>query len=162
MARVLNGMEVDRQYNWITQGRKMYLRVFGSVDSEEFELNYETVFELFHPSRSKDFKDYRMREFVFDKEVFEDRQELDPGEVLLSLEFISEVLIDYKNYVEALPLLTLMNYIATDVVKSEPFMIKARVLKGVALAKLGYIQESLNIFFLIIHNKDKITSSKIN
>jgi hypothetical protein len=60
---------------------------------------------------------------------------------------ICEMLIDYEMYERVLPWATLMNYVATDVVKTPPYMIKARVLKGIALWNLGYISESINCFY---------------
>ena len=50
----------------------------------------------------------------------------------------------------------MMNYVATDVVKTVPYMIKAKILKGIALCNLGYISQSITLFHQIIEDKDKV------
>ena len=88
--------------------------------------------------------------------VFEDEESIKIIELITALEIISEILIDYELYERTLPLLWLMDYISTDILKSASYMIKARSLKSIALSRLGYIHESLQLYFSIIHNKDKI------
>ena len=68
------------------------------------------------------------------------------------------MLIDYEMYERVLPLATLMNYTATDIVKSTSYIIKARVLKGIALSCLGYFSYALNWFYQITENKERISS----
>jgi hypothetical protein len=111
---------------------------------------------LFHPHEKIDFVDYRMREFLPDISLLSDRNTLQPMDLLNGLEMMSEMLIDYEMYERVLPLATLMNYVATDLVKTTPYMIKARVLKGIACCHLGYISQALSCFHQIIDNKDKI------
>ena len=79
-----------------------------------------------------------MKEFLPDIFLLSDKQALQPVDLLSGLDIISEILIDYEMYERVLPLATLMNYTATDIVKSTPYMIKAGVLKGIALSCLGY------------------------
>ena len=85
---------------------------------------------------------------------------MSPIELVSGLEWISQILLDYEDYVHTFPLLSLMDYISTDIIKSTPFMMKARVLKSISLAKLGYIGESIDIFFKLLLNKDKVLNCK--
>jgi hypothetical protein len=43
---------------------------------------------------------------------------------------------------KALPLASLMEYIASEVTKSKVLTIKARILKAIALVEIGYINEA--------------------
>lgn len=52
------------------------------------------------------------------------------------------MLIDYEMYERALPLLTIMEYVAADEVHSAVLVAKARTLKALALGELGYINEA--------------------
>lgn len=99
---------------------------------------------LFHPHEKIEFIEYRMKEFLPEITLLMDRQVLQPMDLLNGLEMMSEMLIDYEMYERVLPLATLMNYVATDLVKTVPYMVKARVLKGIALCHLGYISQALN------------------
>ena len=119
-------------------------------------------FSMPHPQELIHFKNYRMKEFLPNIEVFEDQEAIRIFELIWGLEIISEILIDYEMYEKVLPLLCLMNYISTDIIKSVPYLIKARLLKSIALWKLGYIHESLQLYFSIIKNKDKVINSKLS
>jgi len=111
---------------------------------------------MFHPHEKHDFVNYRMKEFLPDITLLTEKQMIKPVDLLSGLDIMSEMLIDYQLYSRVLPLATLMNYVATDLVKTISFSIKARVLKGIALCHLGYISESVNLFYQIVENKDKI------
>ena len=113
---------------------------------------------MFHPQEKIDNCEYRMKEFLPDIGLLSDKQTLQLVDLLSGLDIISEMLINYKMYERVLPLAILMNYTATDIVKSTPYMIKARVLKGVVLSCLGYLSQALNWFYQISENKDKISS----
>lgn len=88
---------------------------------------------MFHPQENIEFSEYRMKKLLPDVDLLSDPQPLQPIDLLNGLEIIQEMLIDYEMYEKVLPLATLMNYVATDLVKSTPYMVKARVLKGIAL-----------------------------
>ena len=92
-----------------------------------------------------------MLEFLPDVDIFDDKEALSPIELLNALESTSDYLIDFENYVKALPLLTLMEYISIDIVRSDSHMIKSRILKSIALSNLGYFNESLQLILKIIH-----------
>ena len=101
-----------------------------------------------------------MKEFLPNQEIFGDKNAFSIIELLSGLETVSEILNDTEDYIKSLPLLSLIEHISVDIVKSHFFMVKARVLKCIALASLGYIHESIQYFLLIIHNKDKIVNGK--
>lgn len=111
---------------------------------------------MFHPHEKFDFIDYRMKEFLPDSDLLSDKQVILPIDLLSGLDMICEMLLDYGFYERVLPCATLMNYVATDVVKTIPYMIKAKILKGIALCNLGYISQSLTCFYQIIENKDQV------
>ena len=99
---------------------------------------------IFHQQDKIDYCEYRMKEFLPDIDLLADKQALQPFDLLNGLDIILEMLIDYEMYERVLPLATLMNNAATDIVKSTPNMIKARVFKGIALSCLGYHSQALN------------------
>jgi hypothetical protein len=113
---------------------------------------------MFHPHNKIDFIEYRMKEFLPDITLLSDRQVLLPMDLLSGLDMMAEMLIDYEMYERVLPIATLMNYVATDIVKTTPYMVKARILKGIAMCNLGYISQSINCFYQIVENKDKIVN----
>ena len=102
-----------------------------------------------HPQHYLHFALYRMREYLptsafscREGELFADPNELSPPVLLAALETISEMLVDYQLYEKALPLLSIMEYVALDEVHSPALAAKARALKVVALAELGFINEA--------------------
>jgi hypothetical protein len=111
---------------------------------------------MFHPNSDIQHLEYRMKEFLPNISLMTDRQVMQPIDLLSGLDMMSEMLIDYELYEKVLPCATLMNYVASDIAKTPSYVVKARVLKGVALCNLGYIAESINCFYQIIDNKDKI------
>jgi hypothetical protein len=111
---------------------------------------------MFHPNSDIQHLEYRMKEFLPNIALMTDRQVMQPIDLLSGLDMMSEMLIDYELYEKVLPCATLMNYVASDIAKTPSYVVKARVLKGIALCNLGYIAESINCFYQIIDNKDKI------
>ena len=124
------------------------------MGSELFHAPFKV--SMFHPHNKIDFADYRMKEFLPDSDLIGDKQVLLPSDLLSGLEIMCEMLLDYGLYERILPCTTIMNYVATDIVKSMPYMVKAKALKGIALCNLGYISESLNLFHQIIDDKDQV------
>ena len=51
-------------------------------------------------------------------------------------------MIDADLFEKALPLASLMEYIANDISKSRVLTVKARLLKAIALIEIGYINEA--------------------
>ena len=79
----------------------------------------EMTFSIFkislpHPLIALRYADYRLREIMINENIFEDESVLDPSETMLSLEKISWMLMDFDLPIKAIPILTLMDYIATD------------------------------------------------
>ncbi|CAI2384889.1 unnamed protein product [Moneuplotes crassus] len=107
-----------------------------------------------HPQKLIDYRNYRMTEFIKKIEIIEDNQAFTYNELIFALEITCDVLIDHDAYTQVLPLLCLMEHISVDIIKSVPNMIKSRIMKSIALAELGYINESLQLVFKIIEEKD--------
>ena len=63
-------------------------------------------------------------------------------------------MIDSELFDKALPLLTLMEYLASDISKSKVLTIKARIMKAIALIEIGYINEAYQIYNKILSQKD--------
>lgn len=107
----------------------------------------EMIFSIFrislpHPLIAVEYGTYRLREISLNENLFRDPWTLDPTETLLSMERISWSLIDSDMSLKALPPLCLMDYIATDICHSAFYSIRAKILKSIALANIGCINES--------------------
>ena len=77
------------------------------------------VFSVFrvsitHPYILTKYGEYTLKQLVSDQNIFEDQFALSQSELMLSCKNISLILIDYGESIRALPLLTLMDYIATE------------------------------------------------
>jgi hypothetical protein len=55
---------------------------------------------------------------------------------------------------KALPLAALMEYLAADVTRSQILTVKARLMRSIALAEIGYINEALLTYRRILELKD--------
>jgi hypothetical protein len=80
----------------------------------------EMIFSIFrislpHPLIAVDYGTYRLREISLTQDLFKDPWTLDPIESLLSMERVAWNLIDSESSLKALPVLCLMDYIATDI-----------------------------------------------
>jgi len=71
--------------------------------------------------------------------LFENKEALNAGDLIFSLDQISTYLVDFEEYEKVLPVATLMEYLSGDVCFSHESLIKSRIYKGIALAELGYI-----------------------
>lgn len=74
--------------------------------------------------------------------------------MLHTLYVASQTQIDLENYAIVLPLASLMEYIAVNVVRSTVLTVKARITKAIALIELGYINEAYFIYKKILAQKD--------
>ena len=70
-----------------------------------------------HPFVSIQFGDYRVKELMDKDNIFSNKYALNPSELILSCNKIVFSLMDLEKYVMALPVLGLMEYLATDIVK---------------------------------------------
>ncbi len=71
---------------------------------------------------------YRMREYL-NEQLFNDKYMLTPSEMLHTIGVALQALIDSELYDKVLPLASLMEYIACDIVKSKVLTVKARIFK---------------------------------
>lgn len=151
---VIGGVVLAKLAKFIYNNNIHLQREAVLMGSELFNAPFKV--SMFHPHNKIDFADYRMKEFLPECDLIGEKQVLLPSDLLTGLEIICEMLLDYGLYERILPCATMMNYVATDIVKSIPYMIKAKALKGIALSNLGYISESLNLFHQIVGNKDQV------
>jgi hypothetical protein len=112
-----------------------------------------------HPRTAIQHSEYAFKEFfngttAGETYVFEDKQILQPNEVLNSVHYIAQTLIDMDKFDAAVPLCSLMEYIAGYVTKSKVLVTKARLTKAVALVETGYINEGYQLYRRIIEQKD--------
>ncbi|EAR94374.2 hypothetical protein TTHERM_00049190 (macronuclear) [Tetrahymena thermophila SB210] len=119
----------------------------------------EMVFSIFrislpHPLIAVEYGTYRLRELCLKENIFKDPWTLDPVETLLSMERLAWNLIDNEMSLKALPPLCLMDYIATDVCQSAFYSVRAKIMKSIALANIGYINESYFQLQKVIKEKD--------
>jgi hypothetical protein len=94
-----------------------------------------------HPQTPNEFSGYRIREFL-DDQLFVDKYVITPSELLHTLGSSIQSLIDSDLHDKALPLASLMEYIAFDTVKSKVLTVKARTLKALCLTEIGYLNEA--------------------
>jgi hypothetical protein len=66
----------------------------------------------------------------------------------------TQALIDADLFEKALPLSSLMEYIASDISKSKILIVKARLLKALALTEVGYINEAYQLYNRVLSLKD--------
>ena len=75
--------------------------------------------------------------------LFDNKDALNSGDLIFALESVSTYLIDFEEYEKVLPVATLMEYVSSDICYSHESLIKSRIFKGIALAELGYIDQSM-------------------
>lgn len=97
-----------------------------------------------------------MKEFLPNIEVFEDLQSVTVKEILYSLENTTEVLSDFDYDVECLPILAFLEYLASDVLKSQVNLTKTRIWNAIVLAKIGRVGLSVDLMFKILKWKDSV------
>jgi hypothetical protein len=73
---------------------------------------------------------------------------------LHTLGYACQQLIDSELYDKALPLASLMEYIAYDISRSKVLTIKARLLKAIALTEIGYLNEAYQLYNRTLSMKD--------
>ena len=64
---------------------------------------------------------------------------------MLNCEKLAWQLIDSDMSLKSLPLITLMDHIATDINKSDFYSVRAKIMKVIAMADCGQINESYNL-----------------
>ena len=94
-----------------------------------------------------------MREFL-SEQLFVDKYIISPSELLHTLGVAIQGLIDSDLHEKALPLASLMEYIACDITKSKVLTVKARLLKIIALIEIGYLNEAYQLYNRVLAQKD--------
>jgi len=107
-----------------------------------------------HNFISIEFGSYRVKELLDKEDIFSNKYVLNPAEVLVACSYHATYLIDIEKHVNALPFLGLMEYIATDIVMSAYYSVKAKILKSICLSALGYINESYMLLAKVLKEKD--------
>jgi len=74
---------------------------------------------------------------VQNEDIFADDSALSSIETMISCESIAWQLLDCDMTHRALPLLALMDYLATDVLLSNPFSMRAKLMSSIALSHIG-------------------------
>jgi len=67
---------------------------------------------------------------------------LDPSDTLLAMDRLAWMAMDSDLPLKALPMLALMDYLATDLTCSSFYSMRAKIMRSAALAACGFINES--------------------
>lgn len=86
--------------------------------------------------------------------IFTDKQILQPNELLHTLHVVSQTLLDMERFDQAVPLCSLMEYVAGYVTKSKVLVTKARLTKAMALVEAGYLNEAYQIYRRVFDLRD--------
>ena len=118
----------------------------------------ELIFSIFnlslpHPQTLTSFSSYRLKQVLKETDLFVNREELVASELLLSLETSVWLLIDYHYQVKTLPMLTLMDYIATDVLFTSVYSVRAKLIKSIALSGVSLCNDSLQLLITCLQEK---------
>ena len=107
-----------------------------------------------NPSIYVKFGTYRLNDINENIDMFNSKFNIKPGDLLVSLVELSQILISYNNYENCLPMLCLAEYLACDVCKNINYALFSRILKVVCLAELGYINEAFMNYYKIMRKYD--------
>ena len=97
---------------------------------------------------------YRLNDINENINIFDSKFNIKPGDLIVSLIELSQILISYNNYEECLPMLCLAEYLACDVCKNINYTLFSRILKIICLAEIGYINEAFMNYYKIIRKFD--------
>lgn len=86
--------------------------------------------------------------------IFQDRNVLDPSDTMLAMERLAWMAMDAEMPLKALPLLALMDYLATDVVCSPFYSMRAKLMRATALAHCGFINEAYQMLQRAFNERD--------
>ena len=107
-----------------------------------------------NPSIYSAYGTYRLNDINENVNIFDSKFNIKPGDLLVSLIELSQILISYNNYEECLPMLCLAEYLACDRCKNINYTLFARILKIICLAEIGYINEAFMNYYKIIKKYD--------
>lgn len=106
-----------------------------------------------HPQTLRGFAGYRLK-MIRDSDAFADQVTVNLSELLNSCEYVSWGMIDIGKAVNILPAATLMDYVATDIVKHTSYSMRAKLIKSIALADIGMLREAVSMLYRAANDKD--------
>jgi hypothetical protein len=92
-----------------------------------------------HPQTLRGFANYRLKA-IRETDAFADQVTVNLSELLNSCEYVSWGMIDVGEPLSILPTVTLMDYVATDIVKHSSYSMRAKLIKSIALADIGMVR----------------------
>ena len=107
-----------------------------------------------NPSIYVKFGTYRLNDINENIDMFNSKYNIKPGDLLVSLIELTQILISYNNYENCLPMLCLAEYLACDICKNINYTLFSRILKVICLAELGYINEAFMNYYKIMRKFD--------
>ena len=97
---------------------------------------------------------YRMRDITPYINLYDISMEIQLSDLALSIEYISVNIIDRGLWADALPLLTLLEFISTEYLWNVSLALKARIWKIIALAHIGYPDYAYSLLQKVVALKD--------
>ena len=100
------------------------------------------------------FGTFRLNEINGNIDIFSSKFNIKVPDLLISLIELVEILISYNDYENTLPMLCLAEYLACDICKNINYTLYSRILKVICLAEIGYINESMMVYYKIMKKYD--------
>jgi hypothetical protein len=155
---LIGGIVLSKLAKLCYEGKDMYKFTECTLMASEL-LAAPAKLTLPHPQTPVEYASYAFAELLNGRQagetpLFVDKQILQPSELLHAAAVISQSLIDLDQHHLALPVCSLMEYVAQNVARSAILVTKARIIKAVALVELGYINEAYMIYKRILDGKD--------
>ncbi|KAJ1485895.1 hypothetical protein T484DRAFT_2387970 [Baffinella frigidus] len=107
-----------------------------------------------HPQRARDFATYTPRELLPGGNVFADPTEADPVAVLDACAFVARVLLKNGHALETLPMLSLAQFVASQVSKDAVAMASASAYKARACAQCNLIGDAVVLVLDVHHGRN--------
>jgi hypothetical protein len=106
-----------------------------------------------NPQNIRELGLYRLKDLA-NNAIFDHREDMNPCELLYYLNQLAMLVVDYDLQYEALPIVTLMEHLSNEIVPSEYYSVKAKLIKSICLAKFGMINEALQYLLRVQNKKD--------
>lgn len=97
------------------------------------------------PCRAAEFASYTPKELITGFDPMSEPLRCEPATMMDAIEFAASILLRNEHALETLPMLSLYQYIAKDIIKDATAYANACVLKGRACAAAGFISEGLDL-----------------
>ena len=101
-----------------------------------------------NPLSDENFKNYRMIDELYNN-LYENPDILKIEDIVISLDFFSELNFGYNKNLENLKYFTYLEYLSEFKIFSNYYSLKSRIGKSISLAKCGFISEAIDIYFSI-------------